>query len=97
MVVTYGDLGRDPGGGGFRVSFGLVKEIASRGPSLEQTRLRELVAGGRRGCASRRRLAWHRIIHKLGWRTCPLLVVGSVSGGNWSAGAVSGVRGLSRR
>jgi hypothetical protein len=31
------------GGGGFRLSFGLVKEIAAGPPSLEQARLRELV------------------------------------------------------
>jgi hypothetical protein len=42
-VATYGDAGRDPGGGGFRVSFGLVKEIAGRGPSPGKARLRELV------------------------------------------------------
>lgn len=53
MVVTYGDLGRGPGSGGVRVSFGLVKEIVVRGPSPERTRLRELVAG--RGGAARQR------------------------------------------
>jgi hypothetical protein len=29
VVVTYGDLGRGSGSGGFRVSFGLVKEIVA--------------------------------------------------------------------
>jgi len=45
VVVTYGGLGRSPGCDGFRVDFGSVKEIVSRGSSLEQARLRELVAG----------------------------------------------------
>jgi hypothetical protein len=57
VVVTYGDLGRSPGWGGFRVDFGSVKEIVSRGSSLGQARLRELVAGSwrpPRGCRSRR-------------------------------------------
>ena len=30
----YGGLGKGPGGDGFRLSFGLVKEIVGRGPSL---------------------------------------------------------------
>ena len=52
MVVTYGDLGRGSRVAAvFRVSFGLVKEIVAGGPSLEQARLRELVAD--RGGASR--------------------------------------------
>jgi len=42
-VVTYGDLGRDLGCGGFRLSFGLVKEIVAGVSSLEQARLREWV------------------------------------------------------
>ena len=33
-AVTHGGLGRGLGGGGFRVSVGLVKEIVGRGPSL---------------------------------------------------------------
>lgn len=46
-AVTYGDLGRGLGWDGFRVSFGLVKEIVRSGPFSRQARWRELVAGSR--------------------------------------------------
>src|SRR5438309_1797866 len=53
VVVTYGGLGRGSGGGGFRVSFGLVKEIAVRGPSFRAGPVEGI--GGRSSLARERR------------------------------------------
>lgn len=72
--------GGAPGSDGFRVSFGLVKEIVAGGPSPEQTRLRELVADrGTPGVVGVGVAPDHPQARAA--YVSPSLVVGSVSGG----------------
>ena len=106
-VATYGDRGSGSGGGGFRVSFGLVKEIVTPGPVFPlQARLRELVGLVRPVVLGGGRVArWSGRApdDAQAWAAC-VGVAHRVVGSAWEAGLpcwavrVSGPReGLSRR